>query len=50
MNIAQIVFRTIVTTIDVILAAVLIKSAESSDGVKRTFTAIVLLNLAGIWV
>lgn len=48
MNTAQVILRTIVTTVDVILALSVIKSNESTD-VKRLFTIIVLMNIAGVW-
>ena len=49
MSIAQIVLRTIVTTIDVLLSASVIKASDSTEGMKKAFTLIVILNLAAVW-
>lgn len=50
MNTPQIVLKTIVTTIDLLLAIAVIKSDEAVDGLKKAFAVVVLLNITGVWI
>ena len=50
MSAGQIIFKTVVTTVDMLLAMSVIKSDDSTDSLKKTFTVITLLNIAGVWV
>ena len=50
MNTAQIVLKTVITTVDLLLSLAVLKSDDAIDGLKKAFVAIVLLNLAGVWI
>ena len=50
MSVAQIIFRTVITTIDLLLAFAVIAVKEMSDTSKRRFTVFVMLNLLGVWI
>lgn len=49
MSTIQIVVKTIVTTIDILLGAITILSDSPSNS-KKIMTVIVLLNAMGVWV
>ena len=49
MNTVQVVIKTIVTTVDILLGLITLKS-DSPDSVKKIMTVIVLLNAMGVWI
>ena len=50
MNPAQIVVKTIASTIMVLINVVMFVSGDISEKAKRTFTLVNLLTLAAIWI
>ena len=50
MGIAQVVLKTMVSTIDVLLAIAVVRADEAIDGLKKAFVLIVLLNVMGVWI
>ena len=50
MNPAQIVVKTIASTVMVMINAIMFFSGDISDKAKRTFTVVNLLTLAAIWI
>ena len=50
MNPAQIVVKTIASTVMVMINAIMFFSSDISDKAKRTFTVVNLLTLAAIWI
>ena len=50
MNIPQIIVKTVVSTVDILLAIAVLKSDEAVDGLKKAFVVIVLINVMGVWV
>lgn len=50
MNIPQIIVKTVVSTIDILLAIAVLKSDEAIDGLKKAFVVVVLLNVMGVWI
>lgn len=50
MSIAQIVIKTIITTIDLFVGFVAISTIDADYKTKKTITLFILLNLAGVWV
>lgn len=50
MNPAQIVVKTIASTVMVLINAIMFFSSDISDKAKRTFTVVNLLTLTAIWI
>ena len=50
MNALQIVIRTIVTTIDLLLVIAMLKTKGLDEGVVKATTTIILVNLVGVWI
>ena len=50
MNPAQIVVKTIASTVMVMINAIMFFSSDISDKAKRTFTVVNLLTLTAIWI
>ena len=50
MSIVQIVIRTIVTTVDLLLTLTVIKVNGIDEGAVRAIAIVVLLNLMGVWI
>ena len=48
MNVYQIVLRTIATTIDLLIASIILLKGDNRN-MKAAYSAFCLLNLAGIW-
>lgn len=49
MSVFQIVLRTVVTTVDLLLTIGLFKADTATDSMRKAFTVVMLLNLAGVW-
>ena len=50
MGITQIIFRTIISTIDILIAIAVVCSRDVNDAHKKIITALMLLNVAGVWL
>ena len=50
MSVAQIVIRTIVTTVDLLLTIAVIKADSTTNGMIKAFVIVILLNLMGVWI
>lgn len=50
MSVAQIVIRTIVTTVDLLLTIAVIKADSTTNGMVKGFAIVILLNLMGVWI
>lgn len=50
MNAMQIVLRTVVTTIDLLLTLALFKADNTTNEMRKYFTVVMLLNLMGVWI
>lgn len=50
MNAAQIVIRTVVTTIDLLLMVAFFKTTGIEDKAVKAVTVMILLNLVGVWI
>ena len=50
MSITQIVLRTIVTTVDLLLSVAVLRVESNSDTIKKFWVLLVMLNLAGVWI
>lgn len=50
MNTLLVIFRTVVTTLDLIVVISFFRIEKASDSTRRLFTAFMLLNLAGVWI
>lgn len=50
MNVPQIIVKTVVSTIDLMLAIAVLISDDATDGLKKTFAVVVLLNITGVWI
>ena len=48
MNVYQIILRTVATTIDLLIASIVLYKGESR-GMKTAYSMFCLLNLCGIW-
>lgn len=46
----MIIIRTVVTTVDLLLSIAVLKAPDMADGHRKVFAALVLLNLAGVWI
>lgn len=49
-GIAQVIVKTIVSTIDILLAVAVLKSDDAIDGLKKAFAIVVFLNVMGVWI
>lgn len=50
MNTPQIIVKTVVSTLDLLLAIAVLMSNDATDGLKKAFAVIVLLNISGVWI
>ncbi len=50
MNIVQIIVKTVVTTVDLLIAYAVLNGKEATDGMKKAFIVFALLNLTGVWL
>lgn len=50
MNVFQIVLKTIITTIDLLLSLIVLRDENNPDGAKRVLTVLVIANLMGVWI
>lgn len=50
MSVAQIVIRTVVTTVDLLLTVAVIKADNMNNGMIKAFAIVILLNLMGVWI
>ena len=50
MGIGQVIFRTVITTIDLLLAIATICAKDVAFSHKKFFVALVLVNIAGVWL
>lgn len=50
MNAAQIVVRTVVTTVDLLLMVAFIKTIGVNEKATKAVTVGILLNLLGVWI
>lgn len=50
MNIASIVIKTIATTIDLLVAGIVLLDSRNPDTARKVITIVTLLNLAGVWI
>lgn len=50
MNTLQVIFRTVVTTLDLIVFISFFRIEAANDSMRRMFTIFMLLNIAGVWI
>lgn len=50
MSTAQIVVRTVVTTVDLLLTISVIRADNTTGTMVKVFAGIILLNLMGVWI
>lgn len=50
MNLLQIVVKTIISTVNVLLTLVAFNNAENTDSHKRVILVFTLANLIGVWI
>ena len=50
MSIFQIIVKTIISTIDILLSIAVLKAENTTDTMVRTFLLLIILNLAGVWI
>lgn len=50
MSTAQIVVKTVVTTVDMLLTLSVIRADNTTGTMVKVFAGIILLNLMGVWI
>lgn len=50
MSIVQVVIRTVVTTIDLLLTIAVLKADNTTGNMVKAFAVVMLLNLMGVWI
>lgn len=50
MGTLEIVVRTIVTTVDLMLVIAMVKTKGLDEGAVKATTAMILVNLVGVWI
>lgn len=50
MNIVQVVVRTVVTTVDLLIALIVLRDEKNPEPAKKILTGVVLLNIMGVWI
>lgn len=50
MGILQVVIRTIVTTVDLLLVIAMLKTKGLDEGAVKATTAMIIVNLLGVWI
>jgi hypothetical protein len=50
MNVTQIVIKTIITTVDLLVAFIAISTSGVDFKTKKLITWFILVNLAGVWI
>ena len=50
MNIVEIVVKTIITTVDVLLTIAVMKTPETDNKMLKAFLVLIIMNLMGVWI